>query len=112
MSLRCWSTGLLSMLSVLGHPGFIERALKATQQRQNATARSTQKDDQTRERKTDVEKWVVFCDMFQKDIENTNLLVGLAQPGYLHPSLNTRSLRQGYCTADGKLQLLGYPIYR
>ncbi|KAI6137304.1 hypothetical protein F5141DRAFT_79137 [Pisolithus sp. B1] len=57
--------GLLSMLSVLDHPGFLGRALGATQQN-----RANPGDG----RETNIEKWMAFCDMFQKDIENINLL--------------------------------------
>ncbi|KAI6111859.1 hypothetical protein EDD16DRAFT_1606431 [Pisolithus croceorrhizus] len=86
MTLADRLTGLLSMLSVLDHPGFIGRALRATQQSKAKPSHTAQQhhatgqDDQVRDHETDVDKWMVFCDTFQKDIENINLLVGLTQP--------------------------------
>lgn len=69
-------TGILSMLFVLDHPGFIARALRATQRKteQEDAAPEPEATPQNHDRKTDVEKWVVFTDTFQKDIENINLL--------------------------------------
>ncbi|KIK21501.1 hypothetical protein PISMIDRAFT_540746 [Pisolithus microcarpus 441] len=56
--------GLFSMLTTLDHPGFIGRSLKATQD----------KGKRNGHRETNVERWVVFSDTFQKDVENVNLL--------------------------------------
>lgn len=70
--------GILSMLSVLDHPGFIGRALGATQQskakRERAAARQREVTPQIHDHETDVAKWMVFSDTFQKDVENINLL--------------------------------------
>lgn len=57
-------TGLFTMLTTLDHPGFIGRSLKATQD----------KGKRNHHRETNVERWVIFCDTFQKDVENVNLL--------------------------------------
>ncbi|KAI6096663.1 hypothetical protein EV401DRAFT_1122068 [Pisolithus croceorrhizus] len=65
MSLSDRVAGLFSMLSVLDHPGFIGRSLGATQQ-----SKAKPNDD----RQTNVEKWMEFCDTFQKNVENVNLL--------------------------------------
>ncbi|KAI5988696.1 hypothetical protein EDD15DRAFT_1351697 [Pisolithus albus] len=96
-------TGLFTMLTTLDHPGFIGRSLKATQD----------KGKRNHHRETNVERWVIFCDTFQKDVENVNLLVSLEERRYLafsHWAFGPCG--KGYCTPDGKLQLLGYPIYR
>ncbi|KAI6033392.1 hypothetical protein EDC04DRAFT_2208467 [Pisolithus marmoratus] len=65
------------MLSSLDHPGFISRALGATQRKQVAQGNgfgATQYVNERLEHETDVEKWMVFCNTFQKDVENINLL--------------------------------------
>ncbi|KAI6039740.1 hypothetical protein EDC04DRAFT_1637338 [Pisolithus marmoratus] len=70
---------ILSMLSALDHPGFISRILGATQQSKATRERDRQRqamqqDDPNRDHETDVEKWKVFGDTFQKDVESINLL--------------------------------------
>ncbi|KAI6033393.1 hypothetical protein EDC04DRAFT_2897889 [Pisolithus marmoratus] len=68
---------IFSMLSSLDHPGFISRALGATQRKQavqKSGSDATQRGNQSCGHETDVEKWKVFGDTFQKDVENINLL--------------------------------------
>ncbi|KAI6039741.1 hypothetical protein EDC04DRAFT_1637659 [Pisolithus marmoratus] len=68
---------IFSMLSALDHPGFISRALGATQRKQavqKSGLDATQHGSQSCGHETDVEKWKVFGDTFQKDVENINLL--------------------------------------
>ncbi|KAI6140876.1 hypothetical protein BKA82DRAFT_4207509, partial [Pisolithus tinctorius] len=53
------------MLLFLDHPGFVERSLKDTQCH----------------RKTDINKWKASWEMFQKDVENINLLATVLLSG-------------------------------
>ncbi|KAI6033390.1 hypothetical protein EDC04DRAFT_2605010 [Pisolithus marmoratus] len=68
---------MLLMLLALDHPGFIARALGATQRKQAPQGNSLgamQHSKQNYDHETDVDKWKVFCKTFQKDVENINLL--------------------------------------
>ncbi|KAI6096848.1 hypothetical protein F5141DRAFT_1151326 [Pisolithus sp. B1] len=59
------SDGLTYMLMFLDHPGFVQRSLKDTQHH----------------RHTDINKWNAFCETFQKDVENINLLATVLLSG-------------------------------
>ncbi|KAI6103772.1 hypothetical protein EDD17DRAFT_1599751 [Pisolithus thermaeus] len=59
------SDGLTYMLMFLDHPGFVQRSLKDTQHH----------------RHTDIDKWNAFCETFQKDVENINLLATVLLSG-------------------------------
>ncbi|KAI6039744.1 hypothetical protein EDC04DRAFT_1637412 [Pisolithus marmoratus] len=68
---------MLLMLLALDHPGFIARALGATQRKQAAQGNglgAMQHSKQNYDHETDLDKWKVFCKTFQKDVENINLL--------------------------------------
>lgn len=56
---------LICMLMFLDHPGFINRSLRATQHH----------------RKTNIDEWKEFWEMFQKDVSNINLLATVLLAG-------------------------------
>ncbi|KAI6044153.1 hypothetical protein EDC04DRAFT_462313 [Pisolithus marmoratus] len=58
-------SGLVYMLMLLDHPGFVQRSVKDTQLH----------------RHTDIKKWKTFCETFQKDVENINLLATVLLSG-------------------------------
>ncbi|KAI6112083.1 hypothetical protein EV401DRAFT_237275 [Pisolithus croceorrhizus] len=78
MSYMTWK--LSSMFSTLDYPGNIARMLqvarrsKPEQNRATRQREATQEDDQSRDHETDVDEWIVFCHIFQKDLKNTSLL--------------------------------------
>ncbi|KAI5985501.1 hypothetical protein EDD15DRAFT_2374098 [Pisolithus albus] len=60
-----WISNLICMLMFLDHPGFINRSLRATQHH----------------RKTNIDEWKEFWEMFQKDVSNINLLATVLLAG-------------------------------